>query len=48
MSQHCHFDASRSLTALDQDSTIVVVAVIEMSHEVARCRACPRRRTPAP
>jgi transposase len=29
MSQHCHFDASRSLTALEQDSTIV--AVIEMS-----------------
>ena len=27
--QHCHFDASRSLTALDQDSTII--AVIEMS-----------------
>jgi hypothetical protein len=29
MSQHCHFDASRSLTALEQDSTII--AVIEMS-----------------
>jgi transposase len=29
MSQHCHFDASRSLTALKQDSTII--AVIEMS-----------------
>jgi transposase len=27
--QHCHFDASRSLTALEQDSTII--AVIEMS-----------------
>jgi transposase len=27
--QHCHFDASRSLTALDQDSTII--AVIEVS-----------------
>jgi transposase len=27
--QHCHFDASRSLSALDQDSTII--AVIEMS-----------------
>ena len=27
--QHCHFDASRSLTALEQDSTIIVV--IEMS-----------------
>ena len=27
--QHCHFDASRSLTALQQDSTII--AVIEMS-----------------
>jgi transposase len=29
MSQHCHFDARRSLTALEQDSTII--AVIEMS-----------------
>src|SRR5215469_2057002 len=29
MSPHCHFDASRSLTALEQDSTII--AVIEMS-----------------
>jgi transposase len=29
MSQHCHFDASRSLTAFDQDSTII--GVIEMS-----------------
>jgi len=29
MSQHCQFDASRSLTALEQDSTII--AVIEMS-----------------
>ena len=29
MSQHCHFDASRSLTDLEQDSTII--AVIEMS-----------------
>ena len=29
MSQHCHFDASRSLTALEQDSTII--AVTEMS-----------------
>jgi transposase len=29
MSQRCHFDASRSLTALEQDSTII--AVIEMS-----------------
>ncbi len=29
MSQPCHFDASRSLTALEQDSTII--AVIEMS-----------------
>ena len=29
MSQHRHFDASRSLTALEQDSTII--AVIEMS-----------------
>src|SRR5262245_35244366 len=29
MSQHCHFDASRSFTALEQDSTII--AVIEMS-----------------
>src|SRR6478609_6877770 len=29
MSQHCHFDASRSLTVLEQDSTII--AVIEMS-----------------
>src|SRR5467141_3804129 len=29
MSQHFRFDASRSLTALEQDSTIV--AVIEMS-----------------
>jgi transposase len=29
MSQHCRFDASRSRTALDQDSTII--AVIEMS-----------------
>jgi hypothetical protein len=29
MSQHCHFDASMSLTALEQDSTII--AVIEMS-----------------
>jgi transposase len=29
MSQHCRFDASRSLTALEQDSTII--AVIEMS-----------------
>jgi transposase len=27
--QHCHFEASRSLTALEQDSTII--AVIEMS-----------------
>jgi hypothetical protein len=27
--QHCQFDASRSLTALEQDSTII--AVIEMS-----------------
>jgi transposase len=27
--QHCHFDASRSLTALEQDSTII--AVIEMN-----------------
>ena len=27
--QHCRFDASRSLTALEQDSTII--AVIEMS-----------------
>src|SRR5438309_2994511 len=27
--QHCHFDASRSLTVLEQDSTII--AVIEMS-----------------
>jgi len=27
--QHCHFDASRSLTALEQDNTII--AVIEMS-----------------
>jgi hypothetical protein len=27
--QHCHFDASRSLTTLEQDNTIV--AVIEMS-----------------
>ena len=27
--QHCLFDASRSLTALEQDSTII--AVIEMS-----------------
>src|SRR3974390_3924578 len=27
--QHCHFDASRSLTALEEDSTII--AVIEMS-----------------
>jgi transposase len=27
--QHCHFDASKSLTALEQDSTII--AVIEMS-----------------
>jgi hypothetical protein len=25
MSQHCHFDASRSLTALEQDSTIIAV-----------------------
>ena len=30
MSQHFRFDASRSLTSLEQDSTIV--AVIEMSH----------------
>ena len=30
MSQHCRFDASRSLTALEQDSSIN--AVIEMSH----------------
>src|SRR5262245_51996779 len=29
MSQHCHFDASRSLAALEQDNTII--AVIEMS-----------------
>jgi transposase len=29
MSQHCHFDASRSLTALEQDNTIITV--IEMS-----------------
>lgn len=29
MAQHCHFDASRSLTTLEQDSTII--AVIEMS-----------------
>jgi len=29
MSQHCQFDASKSLTALEQDSTII--AVIEMS-----------------
>ena len=29
MSQHCHFEASRSLAALEQDSTII--AVIEMS-----------------
>src|SRR5262252_10800821 len=29
MLQHCRFDASRSLTALEQDSTII--AVIEMS-----------------
>jgi transposase len=29
MSQHCRFDASKSLTALEQDSTIIVV--IEMS-----------------
>ena len=29
MSQHSRFDASRSLTALEQDSTII--AVIEMS-----------------
>jgi transposase len=29
MSQHCYFDASRSLTAFDQDSTII--GVIEMS-----------------
>jgi transposase len=29
MSQHHHFDARRSLTALEQDSTII--AVIEMS-----------------
>jgi transposase len=29
MSQHCHFEATRSLTALEQDSTII--AVIEMS-----------------
>jgi transposase len=29
MSQHCRFDASKSLTALEQDSTII--AVIEMS-----------------
>jgi hypothetical protein len=29
MSQHFRFDASRSLTALEQDSTII--AVIEMS-----------------
>jgi hypothetical protein len=29
MSQPCHFDASRSLAALEQDSTII--AVIEMS-----------------
>jgi transposase len=29
MSRHCRFDASRSLTALEQDSTII--AVIEMS-----------------
>jgi transposase len=27
--QYCHFDASRSLTALEQDSTII--AVIEIS-----------------
>jgi hypothetical protein len=27
--QHCHFDASRSLSALEQDSTII--AVIELS-----------------
>jgi hypothetical protein len=27
--QHCHFEASRSLTSLEQDSTII--AVIEMS-----------------
>jgi hypothetical protein len=31
--QHCHFYASRSLTALEQDSTII--AVIEMSQLVA-------------
>jgi transposase len=29
MSQHCHFEASRSLAALEQDSTLI--AVIEMS-----------------
>jgi hypothetical protein len=29
MSQHYHFDASKSLTALEQDNTII--AVIEMS-----------------
>ena len=29
MSQHCHFDASRSLSVLEQDSTLI--AVIEMS-----------------
>ena len=25
MSQHCQFDASKSLTALEQDSTIIAV-----------------------
>ncbi|TMJ54222.1 MAG: hypothetical protein E6G85_05735 [Alphaproteobacteria bacterium] len=42
MSQHFRFDASRSLTALDQDSTII--AVIEMS-QTKWSAAALRRRT---
>jgi hypothetical protein len=35
MSQHCHFDASGSLTALKQDSTIIAVIEVQPSVQPA-------------
>ncbi len=45
--QHCHFDASRSLTAVEQDKHDHRCDRDEPI-EVARRSACPWRRTPSP
>jgi hypothetical protein len=44
MSQHVHFDPSRSLAAIDQDSTII--AVIEMSQSKWLVAAVTHRGAP--